>query len=272
MKTGTSSGFRDGWTVGYTRERTVAVWVGNADGRPMRELSGAAGAGPLFADVMRTAMKGVGQRAELFDRGELRPARVCPLSGKLAGLSCPDHATREFPKTHLPTEACDVHVRASRVGAGLGARFRCDRRGAEVVAVFPDAFDDWLAGLPIGAPGEDAHGTPWLSRSATPGCGASRGAGPRIHIDSPAAGSVFLFSRGAPSEHQRIDVRASVSGVSHRDRPAAIEFVVDGEVVGRSAFPYRASLAVPPGDHRIEARPADPALPVRAARITLSVR
>src|SRR4029450_3570080 len=32
-KTGTSSGFRDGWTVGFNREHTVAVWAGNFDGR-----------------------------------------------------------------------------------------------------------------------------------------------------------------------------------------------------------------------------------------------
>jgi penicillin-binding protein 1C len=34
VKTGTSSGYRDTWTVGYTRERTVAVWLGNADSAP----------------------------------------------------------------------------------------------------------------------------------------------------------------------------------------------------------------------------------------------
>ena len=36
-KTGTSSGFRDTWTVGFDREHTVAVWAGNFDGRPMRD-------------------------------------------------------------------------------------------------------------------------------------------------------------------------------------------------------------------------------------------
>ena len=36
-KTGTSSGFRDVWTVGFDKDRTVAVWAGNMDGRPMRD-------------------------------------------------------------------------------------------------------------------------------------------------------------------------------------------------------------------------------------------
>ena len=32
VKTGTSSDFRDTWTVGFTRDYTVGVWVGNFDG------------------------------------------------------------------------------------------------------------------------------------------------------------------------------------------------------------------------------------------------
>ena len=34
-KTGTSTDFRDNWTIGYTPEFTVGVWVGNFDGSPM---------------------------------------------------------------------------------------------------------------------------------------------------------------------------------------------------------------------------------------------
>ena len=36
VKTGTSSDFRDTWTVGFTRDYTVGVWVGNFDGTPMQ--------------------------------------------------------------------------------------------------------------------------------------------------------------------------------------------------------------------------------------------
>ena len=55
VKTGTSKGFRDNWTVGYTSEVTVAVWVGNFDGSPMLGVSGVTGAGPLFREVMLAA-------------------------------------------------------------------------------------------------------------------------------------------------------------------------------------------------------------------------
>lgn len=52
VKTGTSSGYRDTWTVGYTREYTVAVWVGNFDGAPMERVAGVSGAGPLWSRIM----------------------------------------------------------------------------------------------------------------------------------------------------------------------------------------------------------------------------
>jgi penicillin-binding protein 1C len=53
VKTGTSSDFRDTWTVGYTRDYTVATWVGNFDGTPMRRVSGVTGAAPLWNRIVR---------------------------------------------------------------------------------------------------------------------------------------------------------------------------------------------------------------------------
>lgn len=52
VKTGTSSGYRDTWTVGYTPEFTVAVWVGNFTGAPMTHVAGVSGAGPLWNRIM----------------------------------------------------------------------------------------------------------------------------------------------------------------------------------------------------------------------------
>lgn len=58
VKTGTSSNYRDNWCVGVTKEVTVAVWVGNYDGRAMENLGGVDGAGPIFHRVMRAVYEG----------------------------------------------------------------------------------------------------------------------------------------------------------------------------------------------------------------------
>jgi penicillin-binding protein 1C len=52
VKTGTSKDMRDNWAVGYTRRHTVGVWVGNFSGAPMHDVSGVAGAAPVWREVM----------------------------------------------------------------------------------------------------------------------------------------------------------------------------------------------------------------------------
>jgi penicillin-binding protein 1C len=52
VKTGTSKDLRDNWCVGFTDRYTVGVWVGNADGAPMRGLTGVHGAAPLWRELV----------------------------------------------------------------------------------------------------------------------------------------------------------------------------------------------------------------------------
>ncbi|NDJ54637.1 MAG: hypothetical protein GYB68_16340, partial [Chloroflexi bacterium] len=51
-KTGTTDDFRDNWTMGYTTELAVGVWVGNTDNSPMLGVSGVTGAGPIWQGIM----------------------------------------------------------------------------------------------------------------------------------------------------------------------------------------------------------------------------
>ncbi len=51
-KTGTTDDYRDNWTAGYTRYLVTGVWAGNTDGRPMKKVSGIAGAAPIWHDFM----------------------------------------------------------------------------------------------------------------------------------------------------------------------------------------------------------------------------
>ena len=51
-KTGTTSDWRDNWTVGYTPYLVTGVWAGNSDGHPMKRSSGLIGAAPIWHDFM----------------------------------------------------------------------------------------------------------------------------------------------------------------------------------------------------------------------------
>ena len=52
VKTGTSKDMRDNWAVGWSARYTVGVWVGNASGASMHDVSGSSGAAPIWAAVM----------------------------------------------------------------------------------------------------------------------------------------------------------------------------------------------------------------------------
>ncbi|OGX08272.1 MAG: hypothetical protein A2Z88_04900 [Omnitrophica WOR_2 bacterium GWA2_47_8] len=52
VKTGTSYDYHDSWTVGYTPDAVVVVWIGNSNNSPMDFLTGSRGAGKIWHDVM----------------------------------------------------------------------------------------------------------------------------------------------------------------------------------------------------------------------------
>lgn len=53
VKTGTSKDMRDNWCVGFTDRYTVGVWVGNASGAAMHDVSGISGAAPVWNRLVR---------------------------------------------------------------------------------------------------------------------------------------------------------------------------------------------------------------------------
>ena len=63
VKTGTSKHMRDNWALGWSQRYTVGVWVGNASGAAMHDVSGTSGAAPVWAAVMRHLHAGEPSRA-----------------------------------------------------------------------------------------------------------------------------------------------------------------------------------------------------------------
>ncbi len=58
VKTGTSKAMRDNWCIGFSERFTVAVWVGNFEGDPMRNVSGTTGAAPAWRAIMLALHQG----------------------------------------------------------------------------------------------------------------------------------------------------------------------------------------------------------------------
>jgi penicillin-binding protein 1C len=76
VKSGTSKDMRDNWAVGYSQRYTVGVWVGNASGAPMWDVSGTSGAAPIWAAVMNTLHKTQASQAPKPPAGVVRQAVI----------------------------------------------------------------------------------------------------------------------------------------------------------------------------------------------------
>ncbi|MBF6988058.1 penicillin-binding protein 1C [Cupriavidus sp. IK-TO18] len=72
VKTGTSKDMRDNWCIGWSQRYTVGVWVGNASGAAMRDVSGVSGAAPVWHDVMEALHREQGSRAPVMPAGVQR--------------------------------------------------------------------------------------------------------------------------------------------------------------------------------------------------------
>ncbi len=106
VKTGTTNDFRDNWTLGYTPDIAIGVWIGNADYTPMSNISGVTGAAPLWAEVMQWAIENYkGGTPTNFRRPDtIEEHVICSLSGTEPSDNCPDQKSEIFARNQPPQD------------------------------------------------------------------------------------------------------------------------------------------------------------------------
>jgi 1A family penicillin-binding protein len=104
VKTGTTDDARDAWTIGYTPQLAVGVWVGNNDNATM--LSGGSDmAGPIWVNTMTEALQDVPDAPFAVPSGIVeRP--VCFGNGGLAEQAGTNTYNEYFISWALPTATC----------------------------------------------------------------------------------------------------------------------------------------------------------------------
>jgi len=103
VKTGTTTNFHDNWTIGYTPDLLVGVWVGNSNYEAMKDVSGVTGAAPIWNDTMRALLQGKPDRPFIHPDG-IKQVEVCDLSGMLPTPICPHTKTEWFIDGTEPTQ------------------------------------------------------------------------------------------------------------------------------------------------------------------------
>jgi len=239
VKTGTSSDYRDHWTLGFSREFTVGVWRGNADGRPLAAHVPASRGSAL---IFRRVMEQVAGRAPrwLSRPAGLENRRVCSLSGKLAGPFCPGGREELFRKGHAPREKCDMHRTATVADCPGGART------LRYVAL-PGEYAPWAeAGrLPTLAGELWAH----CRQEAKAGGGEKSAGAPRII--SPLPGTVLALDPTIPPSHQ--ELRILLENTRQNDK---VMLYLDGEPLGDVSGRTLASWPLARGEHRLQLKDA----------------
>ena len=134
VKTGTTDDVKDNWTIGYTRNVAVGVWVGNNNGDPMTNSSGLSGAAPIWHTVLTGIYGNIELLGAFADGGQLLNDQPIP------------------PRGMTLQQVCDV------------------RRLTELSTRCPATINEWTLDGPAGIP--DANGNliypPVAARYPTP--------------------------------------------------------------------------------------------------------
>jgi penicillin-binding protein 1C len=172
-KTGTSSNYRDNWTVGFTPEWTVGVWVGNPDNSPMRGITGVTGAAPIFREIMMHLQEKHGSSWYREPAGIGR-CWIDPLTGH--------EVTRE-------------HARAVE----------------EIFAFRPEVarHDDYDSMNRVRLPAEYRA---WLESDQNTLIPVAQAASKRLRLLQPAPGSFYYLDPDLPVKDQRLILSAESSG------------------------------------------------------------
>ncbi|MFT5147905.1 MAG: penicillin-binding protein 1C [Flavobacteriales bacterium] len=108
-KTGTSYGRKDAWSIGYNKEITIGVWVGNFDGTGVPEMSGSTSAAPLLFQLFNTM--NVSKSKNWINRApDLDYRQVCSVTGQVPNEKCDNLIIDDFIPGISNTLKCD-HIK-----------------------------------------------------------------------------------------------------------------------------------------------------------------
>ena len=156
-KTGTTNDFRDNWTIGYTPDIVAGVWVGNADNTPMNNVSGLAGAGPIWHNFMERAHAGLPVR-DFIRPPTIIELEVCADSGTIPGEVCPARRKEIFFQDQPPLgPEHDIHQLIEiDLNTGLRANEFCRANVEErYYRVYPSDGREWAIEQGLEQPPDD---------------------------------------------------------------------------------------------------------------------
>jgi membrane peptidoglycan carboxypeptidase len=163
-KTGTTNDYRDNWTMGFTSDIAVGVWVGNADYSPMERTTGVSGAAPIWAAFMQAAEQQItGSNPAPFGRpAGIVDKVICAVSGAEPSEFCPQQRAEIFATDQPPLPAKDDLWQRAMIDSwtGLLAADACKENDIDEIVILnvSDPFaQKWII--------EDDNGKQWAAEN-----------------------------------------------------------------------------------------------------------
>ncbi len=256
VKTGTSKDYRDNWTVGFTKDYTVGVWVGNFDGTPMRKVSGISGAAPIYRDVMLMLYRHHNPSGLLENLPSgIASVRICPLSGKRPNYDCPYSIEELFLEGTEPAETCQMH-KAYWVDSRDGLLTASDALHAvkRTFIHFPPLYQTWAHEM--GYPVSPTQASSYVSTSSqapfeSAQANMVRNSPPQaetvtrlIQIVHPNDGDVYAIDPVLRQEFQTLQLSAVVD-----PEIPSITWYINAEPLETVETPFRTAWQIVPGTH-----------------------
>ncbi|MEZ4710001.1 MAG: transglycosylase domain-containing protein [Caldilineaceae bacterium] len=247
-KTGTTTDWRDNWTVGYSTQRIVGVWVGNADNTPMLDVSGIDGAGPIWRDLMLAAHA---QTPPPFQRPDhIVELSICGPSGLLPTPACQQSRRERFIAGTEPTQP-DNQFQTIAIDLATGRRADAatpaNRRGQRTYWRLPPEYREWMLAQGIAlAPPAPTPAQPANIANSTNAIAPA--VGQPLLLTAPTSNTAYQIHPGLPADRQRIEL----SGYAAGGEPwAELRLMKDGEQLwqGTNVSHIEGSWALTEGAH-----------------------
>ena len=270
VKTGTTTEWRDNWTIGYSKEMVVGVWVGNANNEPMVRVSGVDGAAPIWNAVMQSAHR---RAPEDFGRPDgLVEQVVCAESGRLPAAACTRHRAELFLPENLPTERCEMHpsmVARSTTRPSVGPQIAAELGSARPPANAGDS------GQVLGPEDDPRTWSGYVPANVEPEAPSATVArqhdvASSVALSSPDHNTAYTLAPDLPLHFQRIEIAADCTAC---EGLVDMSLWIDGNKQHTWRMPpYRFFWTLTAGEHEfvVEAAFADLA-PVRSAPVRIRV-
>ena len=196
-KTGTTNGGRDLWTMGFTRNIVVGVWLGTSDNSPTYNTSGYRSAAPLWNTVM-TAASPWYPPATFENPGGVVAREICRTTGTLNFPACPEPTTDLFLHDQYPPAPDASYLQRVAVDSWtlLRANEFCTGHVIEqnFASVSEAAAFEWLNDTEEGRAFAESLGLR-LPVAPTPAEGCAQGQQlPLVNLSSPNNGAVIRGS------------------------------------------------------------------------------